>query len=37
MAPNTDPTENMMLVEDGEIDVNDGENMIIEDNCDDSN
>ena len=36
-ANNTDPTDNMMLVEDGEIDINDGEDMIPEDNCDDSN
>ena len=36
-ANNTDPTDNMMLVEDHEIDVNDGEDMIPEVNCDDSN
>ena len=35
-ANNIDHTDNMMLVEDGDIDANDGEDMILEDNCDDS-
>ena len=34
MAANN--TDNMMLVEDGEVDVNDGEDMILEDNCNES-